>query len=79
MPSLPPSDGVAPIYSACVRAIGMAITVAGLPRGTKDPGNIFPPRILLPNDFIPVSFEDIVALLLPSANGWGEHDASNEP
>jgi hypothetical protein len=79
MPSLPPSDGVSPTYGARIRAIGTAITVVGLPCGTNNPGNIVPPRILLPDDFVTVSFDDIVTLLPPSATCWGEHDASDEP
>ena len=79
MPSLPPSDGVAPTYGTRIRAIGTAIIVVGLPRGTKDPGNIVPPKILLPDNFVTVSFNNIVTLLLPSATCWGEHDASDEP
>ena len=75
----PPSDGVAPTYAARVRAIGMAIMVVGLPCGTNNPGNIVPPRILSPNDFVAVSFDNIVALLPPSATCWGEHDASDKP
>jgi hypothetical protein len=79
MPSLPPSDGVTPTYGARVCTIGTAITVVGLPHGTNNPGNIIPPRILLPDNFVTVSFNDIVALLPPSATSWGEHGASNEP
>ncbi len=75
----PPSDGVAPTYGARIHSIGTAITVVGLPPGTNNPGNIIPPRILLPDYFIAVSFDNIVALLLPSATCWGEHNASNEP
>jgi hypothetical protein len=78
MPSLPPSDGVAPTHGACVSAIGTAIKVVGLPRGTNDPGDIVPPRILSPIDFIGVSFDDIVAMLPPFTTCWGEHDASDE-
>ena len=79
MPSLPPSVGVAPTHGVHVSAIGTAITVVGLPCGTNNPGNIIPPRILPPDDFVAVSFDNIVALLLPSATCWGEHDASDEP
>jgi hypothetical protein len=79
MPSLSPSDAAAPSNGAHVCAIGTAITVVSLPRGTDDPGNIVPPRILLHNDFVMVSFDDIIILLPPSATCWGEHDASNKP
>jgi hypothetical protein len=79
MPSLPPSDGVAPTYGARICAISTAITVVGLPCGTNDPSNIVPPRILSPDNFVAVSFDDIVALLLPSATCWRDHDASDEP
>jgi hypothetical protein len=79
MPSLPPSDGIAPTYSARVLAIGTTITVVGLPCGTNNPGDIIPPRILFPNNFVAVSFDNIVALLPPSATCWGEHNTSGEP
>ncbi len=79
MPSLPPSDGVAPTHGAHIRAIGTAITVVGLPCGTDNPGNIAPPGILLPDDFVAVSFDNIVILLLPSTTCWVEHNASNKP
>ncbi len=33
----------------------------------------------MPDNFVAVSFENILALLPPSATCWGEHDASDEP
>jgi hypothetical protein len=71
MPSLPPSEGVSPTYALRIRAIGMAITVVGLPLSTNNPSNIVPPRILLPNNFVVVSFDNIVPLLPPPATCWG--------
>jgi hypothetical protein len=73
MPSLPPSPsgGIALTYGACVRTIGTTFTVIGLPHGTNNPGDIVPPRILSPDDFVVVSFDNIVTLLPPSATCWG--------
>jgi hypothetical protein len=71
MPSLSPSDGIAPTYGAHIRAISTAIMVIGLPCSTNNPGNIVPPRILLPDNFVAVSLDDIFVLLPPSATCWG--------
>jgi hypothetical protein len=79
MPSLPPSDGVAPAHGTHISAIGTAITVVGLPCSTNGRRDIVPPRILLPDNVVAVSFDDIVTLLPPSATCWGEHNASNKP
>jgi hypothetical protein len=52
----------------------MAITVVGLPRGPDNPNNIVLSRILLPNNIVAASFDDIVILLPLFATQRGEQN-----
>ncbi len=71
MPSLPPSDGGASSNGAGIRAIGPAITDVGMPHSADGTSEI----VVLLDNVIDATVDDVVALLPPSATLRGEHDA----
>jgi hypothetical protein len=67
----PPSDGGTSSHSAGIRAIGPAITAVSMPHGAKGTRKI----VILLDNVIDATVDDVVALLPPSATSRGEHDA----
>jgi hypothetical protein len=71
MPSLPTCDGITPSIRAGIRANVIAITANGLPPSTVCTSKVV---VLLDNN-IDATDDDIVELLQPSAFSQGEHNA----
>jgi hypothetical protein len=69
MPFLPPSDGSASSNGAGIRVIGPAITAVGKPHSADSTRKI----VVLLDNVINATVDDVVALLPPSATLRGEH------